>query len=1298
MGRAWKCSRAECQGDKITAEESTFWDMIPKLCDCLEDGLKVEDKGMVKITQPRLRYSTLIDMRELLGGPACMPDGNCASASAEKGGSTKDAPVPVADASTIRAVQIQDSPIAPSTGDAQFDAALANVTGMVAAVEVTQQNAHCTTAQCETSTQHEAADYSAFGSLRRQVENEDSGCLEVGFMKQPVVFRLWRSRFAYKFPGDSSWDAYHAPLNWSVVTLVEDAGVLKCNCHSGLCPCKAAVSWLLNCESRLSGKVGDGLKETREAEIAMQEEEDNTQTTLLGRHKSLEVSNAERAYLEYQRFFCKWDRGLMAAVAAEHVHRPCADVDMLQAHEDCNDRTKKVLTLGYWPNVQWTQKCRCGCDVDGSKFSGFLKSVDAAGKSISSKVALWRGGWSSAVAFGTVKCVCGFVFVPQQPQIDGFVISQRPIKISPGGMDTCVTALHMSALSTIEKSIYPYKKGISIGVKQCLEHVKVAMPRFMQKRLCSEVLAIMIRAGYFPPEVCKTGPADATVWDGCMKLIFDFRESKLSARDGIPQRKFMESSSYLAMNVMLAAVKRQTEVALCLASICIADAPQINSVGAELGRMFYFCPELAHAFTKDCDEHRIDWVTASLSYAKLRMADTKGGFFSPEAVAQLVNNKKTGNDVKLASILSKCGIPRAYTSKGRTVKRNKVMMGKIFRTLESFYTAAKCELSCTHEMGVSRRQKSCGWVFLTNAKTGEFISGHIIFYSERPQYSVWSWWNLTYPSKLHMSDVECMNMALIKELAAMENFRLLNGTGALVAIDKAPARGMKMDVPELAGIFQHQAPRVSSSSPSLNRWRQHTRCFMSWRCVHLHRSHSAAVRNLKTTYMAHHKQPGASVVPAMQSDRPVAFEGRLLPVCATASCVLTADSLEEEEVDPKCASLFMHWATALTNGLCHVFAGNQAEGEFRYSRREVAHRRTCAVRAERYESDPTSEDWFCHPDSLVVHMLHCEVPDGTCKAGCHCKVARIVLGHLYSCEKPDCALCLEWCKSKSNQTGMNGRLLCDLAAEERSMTIMHLSLPAYNETYTSKQTSQLPISGRRRFSPDGELMFPLDAGPVVPQFARGIDGFHAKGHTKEICKTMDTGRVKQLLRRADLKKGQTGEQLHSAITPCTSFLNSMHFFNHHFCMQMILTVFNEELREAHYRWWCKRTCRCGMSNEPDEEWELGCTCNGAYIGLDAFRRLCDVRSLAMAPLPRPQVPTPLRRPLLLEPLPSPLLLASQPQPTPPVLAPLRRPSMLAPLSRLPLLAPLSRQPASVPPSLARSPVLAPLTRPFGDLV
>jgi hypothetical protein len=118
---------------------------------------------------------------------------------------------------------------------------------------------------------------------------------------------------------------------------------------------------------------------------------------------------------------------------------------------------------------------------------------------------------------------------------------------------------------------------------------------------------------------------------------------------------------------------------------------------------------------------------------------------------------------------------------------------------------------------------------------------------------------------------------------------------------------------------------------------------------------------------------------------------------------------------------------------------------------------------------------------------------------------------------------------------------------------------------------------------------------------------------------MDTGRVKQLLKRRDLKKGQTGEQLHSVLKPCMSFLNMMHFFNHYFGMQMVLALYNGGFREYYYQWWCKETCRCGMASYTDEVWKLKCTCNGAFVGLDPFRRFCNIRQLQPPPRQRPVV-------------------------------------------------------------------------------
>jgi hypothetical protein len=342
------------------------------------------------------------------------------------------------------------------------------------------------------------------------------------------------------------------------------------------------------------------------------------------------------------------------------------------------------------------------------------------------------------------------------------------------------------------------------------------------------------------------------------------------------------------------------------------------------------------------------------------------------------------------------------------------------------------------------------------------------------------------------------------------------------------------------------------------------------------------------------------------------YQGGLLPVCANATCIVTADALEETEIEESCASLYMTWLSALTGAICHVFAGGSRD-----RKRAISQTRQCAVHAGEYDQDPQSADWFCHPDSLIVHMMHCDELDGNCNAGVFCKTARIVLGHLYHCEDPGCSLCQQWADWKCHQSGMEGMPVVGLVCVDSAMSIMHASLPGYLKTRTKAHTAEVPVSGLRRKTEDGKLKFPLEEGDDATEYAKGIDGFHAKGHTRDTCRAMDTGKVTQLLRRRDIKKGQTGEQLHSVLKDCLSFLNVMSFFNHYFGMQMALALYNEDFREQYYRWMCKETCRCGMKDEEDEVWELKCACNGAYVRLDPFLRFCDVRSLAPPARSRP---------------------------------------------------------------------------------
>ena len=49
MHRAWNCSMGPCHKAKAARALSSFWDMTPRMCECLEDGLKTQDKNMASI-------------------------------------------------------------------------------------------------------------------------------------------------------------------------------------------------------------------------------------------------------------------------------------------------------------------------------------------------------------------------------------------------------------------------------------------------------------------------------------------------------------------------------------------------------------------------------------------------------------------------------------------------------------------------------------------------------------------------------------------------------------------------------------------------------------------------------------------------------------------------------------------------------------------------------------------------------------------------------------------------------------------------------------------------------------------------------------------------------------------------------------------------------------------------------------------------------------------------------------------------------------------------------------------------
>ena len=91
-----------------------------------------------------------------------------------------------------------------------------------------------------------------------------------------------------------------------------------------------------------------------------------------------------------------------------------------------------------------------------------------------------------------------------------------------------VLAVHMSALKVIEKSIFPYKRGISAGLQCCLDSVEPPMPNFMFAGVCALIMPVLSRGGYAISESGETGGVlEATVWDGWAKGQTDFDESKL---------------------------------------------------------------------------------------------------------------------------------------------------------------------------------------------------------------------------------------------------------------------------------------------------------------------------------------------------------------------------------------------------------------------------------------------------------------------------------------------------------------------------------------------------------------------------------------------------------------------------------------------------------------------------------------------------------------------------------------------------------------------------------------------------
>lgn len=177
---------------------------------------------------------------------------------------------------------------------------------------------------------------------------------------RPIAHRIWNDQFICRLAVNTPWFSYNTPIAWSVVTLTK-AGSLSCNSHSGLCPCVAAASWLLNCESKLTcGMVG----RLWDAKQAQPHEEVGNGPSLLNDHRDMDISEVERAYLDFQLTFCRWERPLMHAVARKHVHSPSRVADMLHKHEG-------RYTLGYFPDQDFTQMCRCGRQVSAADYVGF---------------------------------------------------------------------------------------------------------------------------------------------------------------------------------------------------------------------------------------------------------------------------------------------------------------------------------------------------------------------------------------------------------------------------------------------------------------------------------------------------------------------------------------------------------------------------------------------------------------------------------------------------------------------------------------------------------------------------------------------------------------------------------------------------------------------------------------------------------------------------------------------------------------------------------------------------------------
>jgi hypothetical protein len=311
--------------------------------------------------------------------------------------------------------------------------------------------------------------------------------------------------------------------------------------------------------------------------------------------------------------------------------------------------------------------------------------------------------------------------------------------------------------------------------------------------------------------------------------------------------------------------------------------------------------------------------------------------------------------------------------------------------------------------------------------------------------------------------------------------------------------------------------------------------------------------------------------------------------------------------------MFLSWAIPLPEALCHVYGsacaveGSARKNSLAYCRKYIH---------EAPEQDPNAAGWHARPDLLVVHLLYCKDDTGSCSGGEHCRSAKVILGHLYSCEAPGCTHCVAWAQMSCSQDGLQPLAYYKIITKaDAAMRIFYSCLPAYLHTLTVPHNKQLPVDGRRRTDrASGMLKHPLEGGADPTMYMKGIDGCHAKGHSEAICASMDTGRVRQLLERPDLKKGQTGETLHSVIKPALRFLNQLEYFGHTHCMKVLLTLLNERMRVKLYDWWCKRTCTCSVAAVNDTDvWAQHCTCEGKNVGLDPFRRYCDMRTLQ--PLP-----------------------------------------------------------------------------------